>query len=265
MQAGLGATLALPAGFTLGLRASLRRTEYQGNGFAHRTIDRKPREDERRTPSLLVHNRAVTVLGFSSRLSLIREECDANAQALGYKRNRGKLSLVIQFRGRRAEIAARRSRCDIIPVAPYGGPGRHTESRDMPDVNMKYLRTFLIQVEERSTQKTARRLGVTRTAVLAHLSAVEELVGQRLLERGSPLVKGQTGRAQLTEAGRAFLPKAIKAMNAHDLMFEGDFRERDPREDSRIIAMRFVEMALAALRHDLSEEERERLYNMLLD
>ena len=135
----------------------------------------------------------------------------------------------------------------------------------MPDANMKYLRTFLIQVEERSTQKTARRLGVTRTAVLAHLSAVEELVGQRLLERGSPLVKGQIGRAHLTEAGRAFLPKAIKAMNAHDQMFENDFRERDPREDSRIIAIRFVEMALAALRHDLSEEERERLYNTLLD
>lgn len=135
----------------------------------------------------------------------------------------------------------------------------------MPDVNMKYLRTFLIQVEERSTQKTARRLGVTKTAVLAHLSAVEELVGQRLLERASPFVKGRTGRAQLTEAGRVFLPKAIKAMNAHDLMFTDDFRERDPREDSRIIAMRFVEMALAALRHDLSEEDRERLYNTLLD
>ena len=96
-QAGLGATLALPAGFTLGLRASMRRTEYQGSGFPHRTIDRKPREDETQTFSLSVHNRAVTVLGFSPRLSLIREERDTNAQALDYKRNRAELSFVQQF------------------------------------------------------------------------------------------------------------------------------------------------------------------------
>ena len=96
-RAGLGATLALPAGFTVGLRASLQRTEYQGQGFAHRTIDRKPREDETRTLSASVHNRAVTVLGFSPRLSLIREERDTNAQALDYKRNRAELSFVRQF------------------------------------------------------------------------------------------------------------------------------------------------------------------------
>ena len=96
-QAGLGATLALPVGFTLGLRASLRRTEYQGRGSPHRTIDRKPRKDETHTLSLSVHNRAVTVLGFSPRLSLIREERDTNAQTLDYKRNRAELSFVQQF------------------------------------------------------------------------------------------------------------------------------------------------------------------------
>ena len=96
-RAGLGATLALPAGFTVGLRASLQRAEYQGQGFAHRTIDRKPRKDETRTLSASVHNRAVTVLGFSPRLSLIREERDTNAQALDYKRNRAELSFVQQF------------------------------------------------------------------------------------------------------------------------------------------------------------------------
>lgn len=96
-RVGLGATLALPAGFTVGLRASLQRTEYQGPGFAHRTIDRKPREDETQTLSLSVHNRAVTVLGFSPRLSLVREERDTNAQALDYRRNRAELSLVRQF------------------------------------------------------------------------------------------------------------------------------------------------------------------------
>ena len=96
-QASLGATLALPAGFTVGLRASLQRTEYQGTGVAHNTIDREPREDETRTLSFSVHNRALTVLGFSPRLSLVREERDTNAQALDYNRNRAELSFVRQF------------------------------------------------------------------------------------------------------------------------------------------------------------------------
>ena len=96
-RAGLGATLALPAGFTVGLRASLQRTEYEGRGFAHNTIDRQPREDETQTLSLSVHNRAFTVAGFSPRVSLVREERDTNAQALDYKRNRAELSFVRQF------------------------------------------------------------------------------------------------------------------------------------------------------------------------
>ena len=96
-QASLGATLALPAGFTVGLRASMQRTEYQGRGFAHNTIDRRPRKDRTRTLSASVHNRAVTVLGFSPRLSLVNEKRDTNAQALHYKRNRAEVSFVRQF------------------------------------------------------------------------------------------------------------------------------------------------------------------------
>ena len=96
-RAGLGATLALPLGFTLGLRASLQRTEYEGRGFRHNTIDREPREDETQSLSLSVHNRAFTVAGFSPRLSLVREERDTNAQALDYDRNRAELSFVRQF------------------------------------------------------------------------------------------------------------------------------------------------------------------------
>ena len=96
-QASLGATLALPAGFTVGLRASERRTEYQGPGFRHLTIDRKPRKDRTRTLSLSVHNRAVTLLGFSPRVSLVTERRKTNAQTLDYERNRGELSFVRQF------------------------------------------------------------------------------------------------------------------------------------------------------------------------
>ena len=96
-QAGVNATLALPAGFTVGLAASLRRTEYQGRGYAHRVVGGKPRKDETQTLTASVHNRALTVLGFSPRLSLIREERDTNAQTLDYKRNRAELSFVRQF------------------------------------------------------------------------------------------------------------------------------------------------------------------------
>ena len=96
-QVSLGATVALPAGFTLGLSTSLQRTEYQGRGFAHNTIDREPREDETRTLSLSVHNRAFTLAGFSPRVSFVREERETNAQALDYNRNRAELSFVRQF------------------------------------------------------------------------------------------------------------------------------------------------------------------------
>ena len=96
-QAGLGATLALPAGFTVGLHASLQRTEYQGSGVPHLTIDGEPRKDETRTLTLSVHNRAVTVLEFSPRLSFICKERETNAQTLDYKRNRAELSFVRQF------------------------------------------------------------------------------------------------------------------------------------------------------------------------
>ena len=85
---GLGATLALPLGFTVGVHVSRQRTEYQGSGLLHRTIDRKPREDETQTLSLSVHNRALTVYGFSPRLSLVNEQRDTNAQVLDYDRNR---------------------------------------------------------------------------------------------------------------------------------------------------------------------------------
>lgn len=97
LRAGLGATLALPAGFTVGLRASVQRTEYQGQGLPHNTIDRDSRVDRVRMPSISTHNRAWTVFGFSPQLSLINERRDTNAQALDYRRSRAELSFVRQF------------------------------------------------------------------------------------------------------------------------------------------------------------------------
>ena len=93
----LGATLDLPSGYTVGSRASIRRANYEGTGFVHRTIDRRPRRDRFRTLSVSMHNRGFTVFGYSPRLTLILERRGTNAQALGYVRTRAELSFVRQF------------------------------------------------------------------------------------------------------------------------------------------------------------------------
>ena len=96
-RAGLGGSLALPAGFTLDGRAALQWTNYEGTGAPHNTIDQKERGDRMRILSVSVHNRAFTAQGFSPRLSLINERRKTNAQGLGYRRNRAELSFVRQF------------------------------------------------------------------------------------------------------------------------------------------------------------------------
>ena len=93
----VGATLSLPWGFTVGARATIRRTDYEGAGFAHLTIDREPRADRDRTLTASVFNRAITVAGFSPRIAVNQHRRRTNAQALGYKRLSGELSFVRQF------------------------------------------------------------------------------------------------------------------------------------------------------------------------
>ena len=96
-EAGLAATLVLPAGFTVGARGAMHWTDYEGSGARHYTRNRKPREDRTRILSASVHNRALTVYGFSPRLSVINERHETNAQALDYQRNRADLSFVRLF------------------------------------------------------------------------------------------------------------------------------------------------------------------------
>ena len=96
-RASLGGNLALPLGFTLGVQAAKQWTDYEGGGARHRTIDQKQRKDETRTLTLSGYNRAVTLLGFSPRVSVINERRETNAQGLEYKKNRGELSFVRQF------------------------------------------------------------------------------------------------------------------------------------------------------------------------
>ena len=87
----------MPRGFTLGARIQLRRTEWEGGGAAHRTMDRKPRRDRTRLLSLSVSWQAVAVFGFSTRLVFHNERRDTNAQALDYRRNYGELSFIRRF------------------------------------------------------------------------------------------------------------------------------------------------------------------------
>ena len=93
----VGASLALPLGFTLGTSAQMRRTHYEGSGRVHQVLDGRQRLDRTRTFSLSILNRAFTVLRFSPQLALIHEVRATNAQALDYDRNRAELRFVRQF------------------------------------------------------------------------------------------------------------------------------------------------------------------------
>ena len=128
---------------------------------------------------------------------------------------------------------------------------------------MKMLRTFLVLVEERSTAKAGARLGMSKSNVLVHITSLEKVLGQQLLARRFPPTRDETGRTQLTEAGRAFLPKALAALRAHDRMFDDAPLGADPREANRAIASALVELARAALQHDLSDRDRELAYDLL--
>ena len=92
----LGASVALPWGFTLGGSGELRWTDYEGNWLPH-TPDGAPREDRTRILRATVHNRAFTLYGFSPQLVVTNEARDTNAQLYDYKRTRGELRAVRQF------------------------------------------------------------------------------------------------------------------------------------------------------------------------
>ena len=92
----LGASVALPLGFTVGGSGELRWTDYEGNWFPF-TRDGVPREDRTRILRATVHNRAFTLFGFSPQLVVTNEVRDTNAQLYDYKRTRAELRAVRQF------------------------------------------------------------------------------------------------------------------------------------------------------------------------
>ncbi len=92
----LGASIALPFGFTVGGNAELRSTDYQGNWFPF-VPDNSSREDDVRIFSVSIFNRAFTTFGFSPQLIVVNEERESNAQLYDYKRTRAELRFVRQF------------------------------------------------------------------------------------------------------------------------------------------------------------------------
>ncbi len=92
----LGASIALPFGFTVGANAELRSTDYSGGWFPF-VSDNSSREDDVRIFSVSVFNRAFTTFGFSPQLIVVEEERESNAQLYDYKRTRAELRFVRQF------------------------------------------------------------------------------------------------------------------------------------------------------------------------
>ncbi len=92
----LGATAALPWGFTVGGSGILRWTDYEGEWFPF-TAPGQPRRDLTRTIRLFAHNRALTLEGFSPQISVTQEQRTTNAQLHDYERISGELRFVRLF------------------------------------------------------------------------------------------------------------------------------------------------------------------------
>ena len=92
----LGATAALPWGFTVGGSGMLRWTAYEGDWFPN-TAPGQSRSDLTRTIRLFAHNRGLTLEGFSPQVSLVQEQRATNAQIHDYERIFGELRFVRLF------------------------------------------------------------------------------------------------------------------------------------------------------------------------
>ena len=94
--ARLGASIALPYGFTVGGSGEMRWTQYEGGWFPF-TTDGSSREDRTRILQASVFNRVFTIFGFSPQLVVVNEARESNAQLYDYKRTRAELRFVRQF------------------------------------------------------------------------------------------------------------------------------------------------------------------------
>ena len=93
---GAGVSVILPLGFTVGGGAELRWTDFEDEWIPN-TPPGENRADRTRSVRLSVHNRALTVYGFSPALVAVNEARTTNAQLYDYQRTHGELRFVRQF------------------------------------------------------------------------------------------------------------------------------------------------------------------------
>src|SRR6201987_3015264 len=72
----------------------------------------------------------------------------------------------------------------------------HRMHRNLPDIEFRHLRTFLVLAQVANFSETGRQLGLSQSPVSRHTRGLEEMLGVRLFER-----LGR--RAVLTSAGQA--------------------------------------------------------------
>ena len=93
----VGTNLALPWGFTVGLSAEFRWTNYEPGWFPFLDDNTTPREDQTRILSATLLNRAITVFGFSPQIAFSNQVRESNAQLWDFKRNLVEMRWVRQF------------------------------------------------------------------------------------------------------------------------------------------------------------------------
>ena len=92
----IGANVALPWGFSMGLSAEFRWTDYEGSWFPF-TTDGSTREDQTRILGATLLNRAITVFGFSPQVAFSNQLRTSNAQLFDFQRNLVEMRWVRQF------------------------------------------------------------------------------------------------------------------------------------------------------------------------
>ena len=93
----VGTDVALPWGFTVGLSAEFRWTDYGNRWWPFIADPSVAREDQTRILGATLLNRALTVYGFSPQVAFSNQVRESNAQIFDFKRNLVEMRWVRQF------------------------------------------------------------------------------------------------------------------------------------------------------------------------
>ena len=93
----VGTNVALPWGFTVGLSAEFRWTDFNPGWHPFIADDSTPREDQTRILQATLLNRAITVFGFSPQIAFSNQVRESNAQLYDFQRNLVEMRWVRQF------------------------------------------------------------------------------------------------------------------------------------------------------------------------